>query len=131
MSIGNPLNSQPILALLYGESFPMREQDQNLNRIQNPLKKKYEFKNQNSISNLLNPYPNPANDFLYLPYKSELGGMVLIHDAMGKLIRSYPMQKGYNILKIESLDLTPGIYLLSIKEINGNQLSTKKITVQH
>jgi hypothetical protein len=78
--------------------------------------------NDGSNSQLL--YPNPASEFVWLRFNSDVSGHadVQILSSTGQRAKLYPinLNKGYNQLQIPVSDIKPGMYLL---KINKGELS--------
>ncbi|MDB4286304.1 T9SS type A sorting domain-containing protein [bacterium] len=67
-------------------------------------------------------YPNPVEDYVWIenPENKELE--FLLYDLYGQLI----LRKS-NCTFIDMSNLSEGVYMLSIKEINSRNIETKKI----
>ena len=66
-------------------------------------------------------YPNPANDVLFINATQEI--TVAICSVEGKVVLQQKNAKSIDISK-----LTPGLYLMKIKDKNGIDIGTKKFT---
>ncbi|MBN2777075.1 MAG: alkaline phosphatase family protein [Bacteroidales bacterium] len=79
------------------------------------------------VSNLINIYPNPANDILFV--ESNLtevkNSNIQIMDISGKIIKSIITDKRET--NIDVSDISEGLYLLKFD--NGKQVKTKKIQI--
>ncbi len=77
-------------------------------------------------------YPNPASEEVNLKFSNNKGGPVEIYisDMTGKRISAHEIMatKGKNLVILDTDDIAPGIYLVSLKK-NG-QVQTKKLTFQ-
>ncbi|MCH2213663.1 MAG: T9SS type A sorting domain-containing protein [Flavobacteriales bacterium] len=76
----------------------------------------------NSISNeekrdALKVYPNPSSDFFYL--STELRGMVSLMDSKGSLVKTVSLIQ--SPCKIETRELTPGIYIIRMNDSNASK----------
>ena len=122
-------NARAILKLLYGTEYPMFEQNHNWNasRKSPRLMELHLLKKQT----LQNPYPNPTHNEVNVPYYNENNECcIIITDLMGKEIRRFPIEKGYQILNFSTENFDAGMYLISLKDINEKNLLVKKFIVQ-
>ncbi len=82
--------------------------------------------NHNIYSSLINVYPNPANTILNV--KTELANgqteSICIYNALGQCIKC--LQLSVNLTVIPVSDLSEGIYLYRITDLQGNQLKSDK-----
>ncbi len=80
-----------------------------------------------------NIYPNPVNNMMYVPVTLEKGTIISmdIYNILGvKVFQSEGMNfSAGNHLILKNVDLNSGQYLVSIKDNNGNMLSTERIVV--
>ncbi|NRD21131.1 PQQ-dependent sugar dehydrogenase [Winogradskyella eckloniae] len=78
---------------------------------------------QNSLSSI-SVYPNPIKNEVHINFginnTNQLYTTILIFDLQGKLIKSIPRSTN-TIQKIETSDISEGIYLLNIQSTNGEQ----------
>ncbi len=84
-----------------------------------------------SFSDLVNIYPNPASDFVYVEYiLTDVNNYksVNLYNASGSLIKYYPVSQKAGYVKIDVNDLSAGTYIVSIGE-NGGKFS-KQIVIQ-
>ncbi|HOZ29785.1 MAG TPA: T9SS type A sorting domain-containing protein, partial [Bacteroidales bacterium] len=84
-----------------------------------------------SFSDLVNIYPNPASDFVYVEYiLTDVNNYksVNLYNASGSLIKSYPVSQKAGYVKIDVNGLSAGTYVVSIGE-NGGKFS-KQIVVK-
>lgn len=75
------------------------------------------------------PYPNPANEQLYIPitgYKGDVSIIISTPDGKKLIARSYSRQANSEKLEIGIKELPPGTYFLSIGL--GNDFTQKKFT---
>jgi hypothetical protein len=84
-------------------------------------------------SERISVYPNPANDVLMISRPDAAIGTlthVEIMNAAGRIVRteSLPWMHGTETFSIA--DLTPGMYVIAVKDGNGNTLYTQKIIRQ-
>jgi hypothetical protein len=76
-------------------------------------------------------YPNPASEFIYLNFKSDIEGMsnMQILNSIGQLVKQHPVNtiKGHNQFKIQVADISPGMYILRINK--GDLNLTRKFVI--
>ncbi len=73
----------------------------------------------------LNIYPNPAtSDRIYITSKAAQSKEVEIYDVLGKKI----LQTTLNSKELSIANLTPGVYIIKIKE--GEATATRKLIVK-
>lgn len=81
----------------------------------------------NTISNIINFYPNPSNDFLIIKTNGALPLKFEIYNAVGQVkLNGTSNQK---LVQLDVSDLIDGIYYLKI--FNSTQLFTTKFEVKH
>jgi len=80
------------------------------------------------ISETVNIYPNPANNFFTITLNKEVKAVVEITDLAGKLIRTENIN-GQMPNVISTSELSNGIYLLNIS--SNNTTETIKLSVNH
>lgn len=79
------------------------------------------------------PYPNPANDWVSLPYHLPLGSSaaeVEVRDLAGRLLRTLPLPKEGTEVVVPVTNLSAGIYLVTLR-IEGRTLATRRVAVTH
>jgi hypothetical protein len=84
-----------------------------------------------SYSDMVNIYPNPASDFVYVEYiltNVNNYKSVNFYNASGSLIKSYPVSQKAGYVKIDVNGLSAGTYIVSVGE-NGGKFS-KQIVVK-
>jgi hypothetical protein len=79
-------------------------------------------------------YPNPANDQIKLMFEN-MGNYTghlnaTVHDIYGKQTFQSKINSGTENAVINISDLSPGMYILSLKTAEGHNLSSRKIIVQ-
>lgn len=67
---------------------------------------------ENSISNNLRVYPNPAKNYIYVEGVEILGTNLILMDLSGKILFERRLINGSNLINVESLQ--KGVYLLKI-----------------
>jgi hypothetical protein len=72
---------------------------------------------------IVNVYPNPANDFVYIDNTGN-NMLCFLQDATGRLIHTFTVYKGQN--RIDLQDLTPGIYILTTNSANNSPVKIIK-----
>ncbi len=88
--------------------------------------------NENSLIDINKPYPNPANDIIYIPFKriNESEISITISDALGKQLNSFKStySPAQNAVVLSALkDAAEGIYFVQISQ--GNHSQTSMITI--
>jgi hypothetical protein len=74
--------------------------------------------------------PNPASDHAWITWKEgqPVGGTVLLHDALGGLVREVPVAGWQGSLRLDTSDLPPGVYLLNMMA-DGRRSGTQRLVV--
>lgn len=80
------------------------------------------------IEQSLNVFPNPASDRLNVSFDARLSGEVQLLDLNGSIISSSTSGVGMNELTIETKNVTPGIYVLSI--LGAQHPVTKMVIIE-
>jgi hypothetical protein len=83
-------------------------------------------------NNYIQPYPNPANNFIKIAYSlpsSIKEAKVTLYDATGKVIRTYLIDGNYKDLLIDTKELVDGLYLCEINS-NGRKISNTEFLVK-
>jgi predicted acyl esterase len=75
---------------------------------------------------LMNIYPNPADELIYVDFNSKKSTELKLYDVAGKLISTYGINPGSN--KMDIRNLNSGIYFLRA-ELEGAKIN-RKIVVQ-
>ncbi len=76
----------------------------------------------NQLNELITVYPNPANDVVYIA--SPVDVIVRISSIDGKFLQQQDISKGH----VDISNLSEGIYMLQIVDVNGKYLKTEKVT---
>jgi hypothetical protein len=76
----------------------------------------------------LKVYPNPANEALTVSFKSNDGADVSITDIIGTKVFSTTASAGENEIKVNTSNLSSGIYILNIATENG--MIARKVTIK-
>jgi hypothetical protein len=74
-----------------------------------------------------NPYPNPAQEIIYIPYHADIASQITIQDIYGKTVQSYTVQ-GAGVMQVSVKDLPKGIYMCTMT--TNKQSVHKKFVVQ-
>jgi hypothetical protein len=76
-------------------------------------------------------YPNPTEDYFQLKVKNQFSGYhAFLYDLSGKQIKSLSIPEGTTSVSVNTDDLPPGMYWLSIMETSGEKRRhVKKLTV--
>ena len=73
---------------------------------------------------IINIYPNPAVEFIYLDVEGKLKYRVTLYDIEGKSIHT-----GLNIVQIQITSIPTGTYLLEIQDLESNQKIVERVVV--
>ncbi|HEY9116102.1 MAG TPA: T9SS type A sorting domain-containing protein [Bacteroidales bacterium] len=86
---------------------------------------------ENSEISLKNPYPNPASNFVNIPYKLEkdLNAELILLDISGHEVNRSNLTSSSENLLLNTANLKPGQYIYYI-EINGKRTLARKIVVK-
>ena len=81
-------------------------------------------------SDMLNVFPNPANNVLQIEYLNlSKDNQLNIYSLQGQLIKTLPVNKKIGLTTIDVTDMSNGIYILSLGGFNNNY--SVKFTVSH
>ncbi len=85
--------------------------------------------NSSEINNNLNLFPNPADNYFQLNWENQLteDNQIKIFNSLGTTILETTTISGQNSTEINIKNLPPGIYFISITEINKKQQMLKLI----
>jgi Secretion system C-terminal sorting domain len=72
---------------------------------------------------LVNVYPNPASDVLYINSKSELN-RVMIYDVIGQMVKNIDLNRSFTS-DLDISDLNNGVYILQVETVSGEYSSSK------
>ena len=84
-----------------------------------------------TISQLGNPYPNPARTFIKLPYELPYGvnaGTIRVFDAQGRLINTMRVNGREEFVRLDTTSLSAGNYFFTL-ETRGEQSESKPFIV--
>lgn len=85
----------------------------------------------NNFSNNVSLYPNPSIDNVNISFESTNNETITLNisDMNGRVVltEKTDVQKGNNILNVETKDLSTGMYIISLSSDNGNNYRTKFI----
>jgi len=126
-----PLNMLKVDGTYYGTGFGLnrmpamtlnvREKSNSLNEIEN-------------VKNNVIVYPNPANDFVNVAYKSTTDGQpveISVTDMTGKVVyftKVVNSSVGTNVFGFDTEAFTNGIYVVNVSSNEGN--ATRKLSIQ-
>ncbi|MCB2221217.1 MAG: T9SS type A sorting domain-containing protein [Bacteroidetes bacterium] len=82
---------------------------------------------------LSNAYPNPANKFVQLDYdlkKVSANSHLVIYNLLGNVVKNIAIAEPMGSLKVNTSDLTEGIYFYSLL-VNNESLTTHKLIIKH
>jgi hypothetical protein len=121
------IQAQAILFALYGEEFAM--QGQTHPRI--TARRGLGIKQVQDIQTRLMPaYPNPASEVVNVPYYAlGAGEMLSLTDLSGRIIRTFKVEKGYNLLTIPADQYEPGFYFITLRDARQGIIATQKIII--
>ena len=94
-------------------------------------KDKYRGAKQSMTGSGLKVYPNPANDYIIIEYQFDdipSQGMINIHNASGRIIKSFSISRSRNQEIIPVSDLPTGLYLITLV-IEGVKKVSAKINI--
>ena len=119
-------NAQALLELLYGIEIP--ECMEMSNRSSRILVNEVDFTLPEGESFILDNFPNPFTDNINVDYylSDDNKGEIVIIDIYGRIINHFDLENGENTLIIETEDLQPGVYSLSLY-INGKHEGYRKM----
>jgi len=84
---------------------------------------------ENTLTNKLYCFPNPASDKLFISYDNQEHYTHLeIIDLMGRLLKTIPLISGVNNTEVNISSLSAGVYLLSLNK-NNSRMVTQKLIV--
>lgn len=85
---------------------------------------------ENSQSEKLLAYPNPANSFVKITYQTNENAELVLYNIVGEKVRNYPIAIGSKEIKIDTSELPAGTYFYSIvSEFSIKE--TKRLVVKH
>jgi len=119
-------NAQALLELLYGLEIPgCMEMSNRSSRI---LVKEVDFTLPEGESFILDNFPNPFKDNVYINYylTEEDGGIIKVMDIYGRIVDSYNLTSGENTIKISSEAWQPSVYTFGLY-VNGKPVEFKKM----
>lgn len=74
-------------------------------------------------------YPNPSRDFFYVrTYDFDKDYQIVIRNVIGKEVKNINIKSSDEIVKVQTDDLTSGIYLYTVLS-NGQFIETKKLII--
>lgn len=90
-----------------------------------------EFDNSMNALSLGQNHPNPANEYTYVNVVNANDNQnIVITDIYGKIVAKYSINNNSATVKINTAELSNGIYYYSI-ENNGKLIKTQKLIVRH
>ncbi len=80
----------------------------------------------------VNIYPNPAIDDIIVTYSfyEKVDRELVIYDFMGRMIKSYSLEKNKGKIIVEQKGLSSGVHLFAIRS-NGRSIYTEKVIIQN
>lgn len=74
-------------------------------------------------------FPNPVSDLLFIGTAGKtVNGLIHLFDVTGKLLKTAPLNENQNFMDIR--DVNNGLYFITISDLFGHVLTTKKIIKQ-
>lgn len=70
-----------------------------------------------------NPFPNPTNDQITIPYslpEGEKNGTLIIYDLEGTVVRSYNVDNSFNSITLSTSEFASGTYYSQLKTSKGD-----------
>ena len=85
---------------------------------------------QNNAANGFSVYPNPNNGRMMVSYNLEVGekGVLSVYSNLGELILERALYNETNLLEIDVLNISSGIYLMNI-QVNGENKLTERLSI--
>lgn len=81
--------------------------------------------NETSLVSLVNIYPNPSKDYIYIEFSSPVNFDAKLYNVMGQLVR-----ENLNQSKFDVQNLSQGLYLLEITDTETSEKVLKKIFIE-
>lgn len=82
-------------------------------------------------NNLVNVYPNPANDFVNIVINDKRISTVNVVNVIGRRIAKFPVDALRNdIIRVPLDKVSDGIYLLQFADVSGKVLGVRRVTKQ-
>lgn len=73
-------------------------------------------------------YPNPFNNEITVESSTIVDGTILVHDIVGKLIATVPLEGNTTLMQLNGL--TKGLYIVEVRDSKSNRVLTTKILKQ-
>jgi hypothetical protein len=92
-----------------------------------------QIKDINDVYFIGNPYPNPTDDLITIPYslpQGETNGTIKIFDSNGNEIKSFIVDSNFTSLKLSTSELPNGIYFYQLYTAKGHADIKKIIKVE-
>lgn len=79
-----------------------------------------------------NPFPNPANKQITLPYSlpAHKTGELIIYDMQGKEIKKFKIDNAFNNILLNTSELNNGMYIYKV-QCDGEVILTKKFVISN
>lgn len=124
-------NARVLLYELFGETFDTCEINGGEERLAHTFSPKQNSSITDEIKYLGDCIPNPFNSVAYLPYFVPKGskGRIDVIATSGKLIKSYSLKEGSNVLEINLANFNSGLYLCYMIIDDGAVVRQKKIVL--
>jgi hypothetical protein len=119
-------NAWAILKQVYNEDSPLPAASSKIGQETSPA----EQMQGNETSLLGDNFPNPFSKNTIIPYflPENSGGYIKVYDINGKLMSSYLLSEGNNIVEVKTENWASGVYYYSM-EINGIRVQNNKMAL--
>ena len=80
-----------------------------------------------------NPYPNPTNNTITIPYtlpEGETKGDIVFYDAAGNEVKRFKVDNTFNELFVSSADLAPGTYYYNLQTVKQNSKGKTMVVIK-
>ncbi len=88
---------------------------------------------EDKVPEVTRAYPNPANEYVKFDYQSVNTGKqvrLVIYNLLGKMVQDIAITDNMGSLKVNTSDLTEGIYFYSLL-VNNESTTTHKLIIKH
>ncbi len=68
--------------------------------------------------------PNPASDICHVTFEKPMSGTLFVRDLQGQILRTLQLREEAT-LDLDTYNLVNGLYLISIKDVQGRQFVSK------
>jgi hypothetical protein len=124
-------NESSLRYIAYNKSNPAQSIDLDLNFVVEEKPEKTALYNSRQVT-LYDVYPNPAVEHANLAYKltsDRVKAKILLHNILGNVIGEYDLSALENVIRINTEDLSPGIYFYTLY-VENEGVMTRKLIVK-